>query len=78
MALNPLLRGWAAYFSQGPVARVYDLIRRYTERRLQRWLMRRSGQQGTGYRRYPKSYLYQTLGLYELPRAYVDLPRAKA
>ena len=76
-ALNPLLRGWAAYFSQGPVARVYDLIRWYTERRLQRWLMRRSGRQGTGYRRYPKPYLYQTLGLYELPRAYVDLPSAK-
>jgi RNA-directed DNA polymerase len=77
-ALNPLLRGWAAYFSQGPVARVYDLVRWYTERRLQRWLTRRSGRQGTGYRRYPKSYLYQALGLYELPRAYVDPPSAKA
>jgi len=57
---------------------VYDLVRWYTERRLQRWLTRRSGRQGTGYRRYPKSYLYQALGLYELPRAYVDPPSAKA
>jgi RNA-directed DNA polymerase len=47
-------------------------------RRLQRWLVRRSGQAGTGYRQYPDEYLYETLGLYALPSRRADLPSAKA
>ena len=31
------------------------------------WLVRRSGQAGTGYRQYPNEYLYETLGLHALP-----------
>jgi RNA-directed DNA polymerase len=77
-AINRLLRGWAAYFNQGPVLPTYKLVRWYVERRLQRWLVRRSGQAGTGYRQYPNEYLYETLGLHALPRRRADLPSAKA
>ena len=66
--ISSLLRGWAGYFNQGPVTRIYETARRYTERRVRRWLMRRRGQRGTGYRQYPDEYLYQKLGLYALPR----------
>jgi RNA-directed DNA polymerase len=76
--LNRLLRGWAAYFNQGPVLPTYKLIRWYVQRRLQRWLVRRSGQAGTGYRQYPDGYLYETLGLYALPERRADMPSAKA
>lgn len=76
--INQLLRGWAAYFSQGPVLRTYNAVRWYTERRLQRWLVRCSGKGGTGYRQYPNEYLYETLGLYSLPRRRTDLSSAKA
>jgi len=75
--INRLLRGWAAYFSQGPVIPTYKVIRWYVQRRLQRWLMRRSGQAGTGYRQYPDEYLYKELGLYALPMRRADLPSAK-
>jgi hypothetical protein len=54
------------------------LVRWYVQRRLQRWLTRRSGQDGTGYRQYPDEYLYETLGLYALPQRRGDLPSAKA
>lgn len=64
--LNPLLRGWAGYFSQGPVKRIYRLIDDYTARRLRIWLMRRRGKRGTGYRQYSDQYLYETLGLIRL------------
>ncbi len=77
-ALNRLLRGWAGYFNQGPVLPIYKLIRWYVQRRLQRWLVRRSGQAGTGYRQYPDEYLYETLGLYKLPSRRADMPSAKA
>jgi group II intron reverse transcriptase/maturase len=77
-AISRLLRGWGEYFNQGPVLPTYKLVRWYVQRRLQRWLVRRSGQAGTGYRQYPDEYLYETLGLYTLPRRRTDLPSAKA
>jgi group II intron reverse transcriptase/maturase len=77
-AINRLLRGWAAYFNQGPVLPTYKVVRWYVQRRLQRWLTRRSGQAGTGYRHYPDGYLYETLGLYALPQRRADMPSAKA
>ncbi|WP_211235039.1 group II intron reverse transcriptase/maturase [Azohydromonas australica] len=61
--LNPILRGWANYFSQGPVKEIYRSIDDYTARRLRIWLRRRSGKQGTGYRQYSDQYLYLKLGL---------------
>src|SRR5689334_6248173 len=61
--ISSLLRGWAGYFNQGPVTRIYETARRYTERRVRRWLMRRRGQKGPGYRQYPDEDLYQKLGL---------------
>ena len=64
--LNPLLRGWAGYFNQGPVGKAYRLIDQYTARRLRIWLMRKRGRRGTGYRQYPAQFLYETLGLIRL------------
>jgi RNA-directed DNA polymerase len=76
-AISRLLRGWGEYFNQGPVLPTYKLVRWYVQRRLQRWLVRRGGQAGTGYRQYPDEYLYKTLGLYALPTRRSDLPSAK-
>ena len=76
--LNTMIRGWAGYFDQGPVVQVYRAIQPYTERRVRRWLMRRSGRRGTGYRRYPDAHLYAVLGLHKLPNRRADLPNAKA
>ena len=75
--ISSMLRGWCGYFDQGPVIEIYDLIHRYTERRVRRWLLRRSGRNGTGFGQIPDEYLYETLGLYRVPRRRVDLPRAK-
>lgn len=76
--LNSLLRGWCGYFDQGPVLRTYDVVRRYTERRIRRWLLRRAGNRGSGFAQIPDEYLYQTLGLYVVPNRRADLSRAKA
>jgi hypothetical protein len=75
--ISRLLRGWCGYFDQGPVVKVYDLVRRYSERRIRRWLVKRRGGRGTEYRQFPDEYLYQTLGLYAIPLRRADLPRAK-
>ncbi len=75
--ISSMLRGWCGYFDQGPVMEIYDHIRAYTERRVRRWLMRRTGRRGVGFRQIPNEYLYETLGLYSVPRRRIDLPRAK-
>ena len=75
--ISSMIRGWCGYFDQGPVIEIYELVRAYTERRVRRWLMRRAGRRGVGFRQIPSEYLYETLGLYSVPRRRVDLPRAK-
>jgi group II intron reverse transcriptase/maturase len=75
--LNPLLRGWAGYFNQGPVAKVYRQIDNYVARRLRIWLMRKRGKRGTGYRQYSDQYLYDTLGLIRLVPLLADRSNAK-
>ena len=75
--LNPLLRGWAEYFSQGPVGRTYRLIDKYVARRLRIWLVRRQGRRGTGYRQYSDQFLYETLGLIRLLPSRAAVPNAK-
>ncbi len=57
---------------------IYDRVRDYTERRVRRWLMRRTGRRGIGFGQIPDEYLYGTLGLYRVPARRDDLPRAKA
>ena len=74
--INVLVRGWCGYFNQGPVMETYWLIRRYLERRVRRWLVRRTGDGGAGLK-LPDKYLYETLGLYSLPGHRASLSRAK-
>lgn len=76
--LNPMIRGWANYFNQGPVHRIYRFIQDYTARRLRIWLARKSGKKGAGYRQYPNEFLYDTLGLIRLPLSRADPSNAKA
>jgi hypothetical protein len=66
LELNAILTGWKNYFNQGPVKRCYRDVDDYTARRLRIWMQRRKGRRGTGYRQYPNSYLYETLGLVRL------------
>jgi RNA-directed DNA polymerase len=78
LELNRILRGWCGYFDQGPVYRPYKLVRRYTERRLRRWLMKKHKRRGTGYRQYPDDFLYEKLGLFNPHVHRLSRARAKA
>jgi RNA-directed DNA polymerase len=76
--LNRKLAGWANYFCLGPVSPAYRAINTHVTQRLRRWLCKKHKVQGTGRTRYPDQYLYEVLGLINLPRRTSDLPWAKA
>jgi RNA-directed DNA polymerase len=77
--LNRIIKGWCNYFNQGPVLPCYKILRKYTEKRLRRWLANKHKFKGTtGYRQFPDEHLYGKLGLYNIATVMADVPRAKA
>jgi RNA-directed DNA polymerase len=75
--LNRKLTGWANYFCLGPVSPAYRAINTHVTQRLRRWLCKKHKVPGKGTRRYPNQYLYEQLGLVNLPARTHDLPWAK-
>lgn len=76
--LNLMLRGWANYFSYGPVGRAYRAVDFHARERLRQWLCRKHKVAGRGTARFPLQYGYQQLGLIELRVLRRRLPRANA
>jgi RNA-directed DNA polymerase len=76
--LNQKLGGWANYFNLGPVTPAYRFLDRYTTNRLRRWFCKKHKQPGRGFTHYPDEYLYQKLGLIQLPKLPQNFPWAKA
>lgn len=76
--LNRRLTGWANYFCLGSVSKAYRAVDAHVTSRLRRWLCKKHQQPGQGTAQYPDAYLYQTLGLVNLPTRTRNLPWAKA
>ena len=76
--INRLLRGWSNYFCLGPVSKAYVAVDRHVCHRLRQWLCAKHKVSGQGTRRYPNEYLYQELGLLQLPQRTRSFPWAKA
>lgn len=68
LSVNRFLRGWGGYFYYGHPQTTMRRINHFVEQRLRKWLMRRRGLRGPGYKHYPTAAL-TALGLYRLPTA---------
>ena len=77
-SLNSRLRGWADYFSLGPVSKAYRGIDAHTRHRLRQWSCGKHKIQGQGRKRFTDEYLYGELGLLRLEKLTADLPWARA
>lgn len=76
--INSKLAGWSNYFKLGAVSKAYKAIDRHTKTRLRRWLCKKHKKKIGGYKCYPDRYLYEELGLIELPKLTKGLSWAKA
>lgn len=76
--VNAIIRGWSGYFNQGPVLLTYQILQKYTIKRLRKWLVRKRKQRSRGNRQYPDEFFYKELGLFKLPTNRAELAKAKA
>jgi RNA-directed DNA polymerase len=63
--LNPVLRGWGAYFSWLNAARHFRLIDKYVDHKLRRWLRDKHQRRHRAFWRTPRAF-WQEAGLYVL------------
>jgi group II intron reverse transcriptase/maturase len=77
-AINAKLRGWANYFSLGPVSKAYRVVDSHTRHRLRQWLCDKHQIKGQGKNRFPDEHLYEKLGLLRLETLTANLPWANA
>lgn len=55
--INPILRGWVAYFRVGNSARCFNFVRWWVEQKVRRHLMRSSKRKGLGWKRWSSQWL---------------------
>ena len=66
--INPILRGWVNYFGHGHASRCFSYVRDWVEKKVRRHLARNSKRHGFGWKRWSKSWIYRTLGLFSAYR----------
>ena len=63
--INPILRGWVAYFAIGHSSRCFDFVKDWVEMKALRHLRRARGRRGFGWDRRNRPFLYDTVGLFD-------------
>ena len=66
--LNAQLRGWQQYFRQGTIARAYQIVNTYVEKRVRNFLRQRCHHSTLGTRRFPSQHIFGKLGVVRLAR----------
>jgi len=62
--INPILKGWVAYFRIGHSSRCFGYIKDWVEKKIRRHLMRARKRQGFGWKRWSRNWLYDHLRLF--------------
>ena len=66
--LNAKLGGWQQYFSHGTIARAYQIVNTYVEKRVRHFLRRRCQHSTLGTRRFTTQMIFGELGVMRLRR----------
>jgi hypothetical protein len=63
--LNPMLRGWGAYFRKGNASQQFRQVDEYVRERVALFLSKKAGRRGRRWQRHTLAY-FRALGVYEL------------
>jgi len=63
-AVNAVVRGWVNYFRIGNSNRTFCTVRDHIERKVRRFVMKRKGLKGFGWKRWSRDEIYKKWGLY--------------
>lgn len=74
--INPMLRGWVNYFAVGHSSECFSYIRWWVEKKVRRHLAQARKQQGFGWTRWSRAWLYDTMKLFNGYRVRRDGPKA--
>jgi RNA-directed DNA polymerase len=62
--INPILRGWVAYFRIGHASRCFAYVKLWVEKKVRRAMMRARHRGGFGWTRWSTAWLHAALGLF--------------
>jgi len=62
--INPVLRGWVAYFRIGHASRCFAYVKLWVEKKVRRHMMRARHRGGFGWTRWSTAWLHEALGLF--------------
>jgi RNA-directed DNA polymerase len=62
--INPMLRGWVNYFAVGHSSACFSFIKDWVEKKVRRHMLRARNRKGFGWTRWSRSWLYETLKLF--------------
>jgi RNA-directed DNA polymerase len=62
--INPMLRGWVNYFAVGHSSACFSFIKDWVEKKIRRHMLRARKRKGFGWTRWSRSWLYETLKLF--------------
>src|SRR6516162_2652477 len=68
--INPMLRGWVAYFAVGNSSECFGFVKDWVEKKIRRHMMRARNRRGFGWTRWSRQWLYTTLRLFNRYRVY--------
>jgi RNA-directed DNA polymerase len=74
--INPILRGWVNYFAVGHSSRCFSYIQDWVEKKIRRHIRRAQKRQGFGWKRWSRTRLCATLGLFNGYRVRSRVPKA--
>ena len=62
--MNPILRGWVNYFRIGNSSQAFGKVKYHVERKVRRFVAKRSGRTGFGWKRWSSDIVYGSRGLF--------------
>src|ERR1700676_2777383 len=73
--INPMLRGWVAYFAVGNSSECFGFIKDWVEKKIRRHMERARNRNGFGWKRWSTQWLYESLRLYNGYKVRWSMPK---